>query len=449
MSSHQGSINLHFCASRPQAREGILNPLPLEKTFGAGRRLEVQPRGSMGCRSPTRAHPLHIPALTPPAARRLLGTTQRLPATRSRPAAEKLTVCRPLTAGSTAPPAPAAAVRDWGEGTQRWAHGRKGKDSSTSPGMQPGLLRWQGAATWSAESAKVENSKACAGSHVAAGLGLQLCWSGTSQEEARLRGPRGRRRGPGARWDREPTRLSGAGTLLAEDSFEDRRVTLGTDAGFLGGQKKEAVACQNLTKQTGGCGSSREAGKGRRVSALALCRLSPEHGKAARVRGSVPRSSLGLNHPVSCLLRRFDILLGLFRRAIGGCQRNVPVTIEPGVPRGPCIAKASGKPNLRRKSRSGPARLKERPEAPVRRPATEQAPSSCIGGPRGRSPRTNSRHRYPAARLGRRTIAGSEGGGTADPGAFPPARRAPSLRARRGASGKVRAPQASRFCWKF
>lgn len=152
-SSHQGSINLHFCASRPRTREGILNPLPLEKTFGAaGDARRIKPGGSMGCRSPPPGPLLHIPHLLhpdpssrPPPAR----DHTELPATRSRPAAEKLTVCRPLTAGSTAPPAPAAAVGTGARGPQGGLTEGKEKTLPTSrdAAWSP---RWQGAATWSA-----------------------------------------------------------------------------------------------------------------------------------------------------------------------------------------------------------------------------------------------------------------------------------------------------------
>lgn len=77
----------------------------------------------------------------------------------------------------------------------------------------------------------------------------------------------GRPLGPGSR--RAPRGLD---ALLAEDSFEDRRVTLGTDAGFLG-QKKERQSRAKILKQTGGCRSSREAG---RAAGECPCALPPE-----------------------------------------------------------------------------------------------------------------------------------------------------------------------------
>ena len=68
-----------------------------------------------------------------------------------------------------------------------------------------------------AESAEVENNKACAGSHVAAGLALALLFrepgmpSGTKSREARLLG-RGAAAEHGApAGTREPTRPSGPG----------------------------------------------------------------------------------------------------------------------------------------------------------------------------------------------------------------------------------------------
>lgn len=152
-SSHQGSINLHSCASRPRTREGILSPLPLEKTFGArGDARRIEPGGSMECRSLPPGPSLHIPHLLhphpssrPPPA----GDLTALPTARSRPTAEKLTVCRPLTAGSTAPPAPAAAAGTGARGPQGGLTEGKEKtlpisrDAAWSP-------RWQAAATWSA-----------------------------------------------------------------------------------------------------------------------------------------------------------------------------------------------------------------------------------------------------------------------------------------------------------
>ena len=85
------------------------------------------------------------PSSRPPPAR----DHTELPATRSRPAAEKLTVCRPLTAGSTAPPAPAAAVGTGARGPQGGLTEGKEKTLPTSrdAAWSP---RWQGAATWSA-----------------------------------------------------------------------------------------------------------------------------------------------------------------------------------------------------------------------------------------------------------------------------------------------------------
>lgn len=107
--------------------------------------------------------------------------------------------------------------RDWGEGAPRWAHGRKGKDSSHLSGCSLVSSVAGGGDVVGAESAEVENNKACADSHVAAGLGLALLFrepgmpSGTKSREARLRG-RGAAAEHGApAGTREPTRPSGRG----------------------------------------------------------------------------------------------------------------------------------------------------------------------------------------------------------------------------------------------
>lgn len=64
--------------------------------------------------------------------------------------------------------------RDRGEGAPRWAHGRKGKDSSHLSGCSLVSSVAGGGDVVGAESAEVEKNKACAGSHIPAGLGLAL-----------------------------------------------------------------------------------------------------------------------------------------------------------------------------------------------------------------------------------------------------------------------------------
>ena len=260
-------------------------PLPLEKTFGAGgdaRRIEPRAPVGVGAPHPGPHFTFHIPCTpTPPAARRLLGTTVRsLPAARSRPAAEKLTVCRPLTAGSTAPSAPAAAAGTGARGPQGGLMEGKEKTSHLSGCSLVSSVAGGGDVV-GAESAEVE-SKAFAGSHIAAGLGLALLFrepwmpSGTKSGAAKLRG-----RGAAAE-HRAPagTREPGADAPLGARAPYWRRTASRiaewpwglTRVSWARGRRGSRVP---KAKQAGGCGSSQEAGRAA-VSTPALCRLSPE-----------------------------------------------------------------------------------------------------------------------------------------------------------------------------
>lgn len=157
---------------------GILNPLPLEKTFGAGGDAwRIKPGGSMGCRSPpTRALTSHSTSLAPrplqpPAACWGPHRAPRDPLPARRRKAYSLS---PPDGRQHCSTGSRRGSRDWGEGAPRWAHGRKGKDSSHLSGCSLVSSVARGGDVVGAESAKVENSKACADSHVAAGLGLAL-----------------------------------------------------------------------------------------------------------------------------------------------------------------------------------------------------------------------------------------------------------------------------------
>ena len=150
-------------------------PLPLEKTFGAGETPGGLSPGLQGVSEPPPGPSLHIPhplhphpSSRPPPA----GDHTALPAARSRPAAEKLTVCRPLTAGNTAPPGPAAAAGTGARGPQgRLTEGKEKTSHLLGCSLVSSVAG--GGDVVGAESAEVE-SKACAGSHIAAGLGLAL-----------------------------------------------------------------------------------------------------------------------------------------------------------------------------------------------------------------------------------------------------------------------------------
>lgn len=107
--------------------------------------------------------------------------------------------------------------------------------------------------------------------------------------------------------------------------------------------------------------------------------------------------------------------------------------------------KLQGKPNLKKEVPLGSREAEGATGRPsVRRPRRNRAQKIEAAFPEdpGPSPRTNSRRQYPAARLGRRTIAGSEGAETGSRSHSSGA-RAPSLRAR-ARSGKVRAPRTPR-----